>query len=62
MPQSEANLGKGRKELLLSENLDPELSRAAVFAAEAAFSVVQESPNPLETLEIPVFPESNFPL
>jgi hypothetical protein len=43
MPQSEANLGKGRKELLLSENFDPELSRAAVFAAEAAFSVVQES-------------------
>jgi len=43
MPQSEANLGNRRKELLLSENFTAKLSKAAVFAAEAAFSVVQES-------------------
>ena len=42
MPQSEANLGNGRKELLLSENFEPELSRAAVFAAQAAFRALQE--------------------
>jgi len=37
MPQSEANLGNGKQELLLSENFTPQWSKAAVWEAKAAF-------------------------
>jgi hypothetical protein len=37
MPQSEANLGKGRKELLLSENFAPQSEKAAILAGKVAF-------------------------
>jgi hypothetical protein len=37
MPQSEANLGNGKQELLLSGNFTPQWSKAAVWAGKAAF-------------------------
>jgi hypothetical protein len=37
MPQSGANLGNGKQELLLSENFTPQWRKAAVWAAKAAF-------------------------
>jgi hypothetical protein len=37
MPQSEAKLVKGRKELLLSENFAPQTREAAVLAGKDTF-------------------------